>query len=225
MQSFKLIKSPNQESEDPNDTPHTSGAGMPGQHFLIELFQYPVGDTQKNNGLSTQFLIDTGAKFSIIECVTFVMIKKIQPLVVMPIEKSTLATNGHAMPRKWKVVIQSAFDVEYSCVIQHTVYVSDSPEARKNNLGIDFLTKFVEFNYLKSPMLILTVFPGRCVKLSPYLDKPSPYFSQANSVELSQDSTIASYSTQILTHIAKDEDKHLFRKRTSFRLQRNVLDT
>ena len=28
-----------------------------------------------------------------------------------------------------KVVIQSAFDVEYSCVIEHTVYVSDSPEA------------------------------------------------------------------------------------------------
>ena len=66
MQSFKLIKSPNQESADPNDTPHTSRAGMPGQHFFIELFQYTIGDTNENNGLSTQFLIATGAPCSII---------------------------------------------------------------------------------------------------------------------------------------------------------------
>ena len=76
MQSFKLIKSPNQESEDPNDIPHTSRAGMPGQHFFIELFQYAVGDTNKNNGLSTQFLIDTGATCSIINCDTFTEIEK-----------------------------------------------------------------------------------------------------------------------------------------------------
>ena len=225
MQSFKLIKSPNQESEDPNDIPHTSRAGMPGQHFFIELFQYAVGDTNKNNGLSTQFLIDTGATCSIINCDTFTEIEKIQPLVVMPLEKSPLAANGHAMPMKRKVVIQSAFDVEYFCVIEHTVYVSDSSEARMNILGMDFLAKFGEFINLRNPMLILTVFPGKCVKLSPYLDKPFPYFSQVNSVELSQDLTIAPYSKRVLTLIAKDEDKHLFRKGTSFRLHKNVLDT
>ena len=46
-----------------------------------------------------------------------------------------------------------------------------------------------------------------------------------NSVELSEDLTIAPYSTQVLTFIAKDENKHLFRKGTSFPLHRNVLDT
>ena len=46
-----------------------------------------------------------------------------------------------------------------------------------------------------------------------------------NSVELSQDLTISPYSTRVLTLIAKDEDKHLFRKGTSFRLHKNVLDT
>ena len=71
MQSFKLIKTTNQESEDPNDTPHTSGAATPGQHFFIEPFQYAVGDTNKNNGLSTEFLNDTGETCSIINCDTF----------------------------------------------------------------------------------------------------------------------------------------------------------
>ena len=46
-----------------------------------------------------------------------------------------------------------------------------------------------------------------------------------NSVELSQDLTIAPYSTRVLTLIAKDEDKHLFRKGSSFRLHKNVLDS
>ena len=170
MQPFKLIKSPNQESEDPNDTPHTSRAGMPGQHFFIELFQ--------------------------------------------------LAANGHAVPMKGKVVIQSAFDVEYSCVIEHTVYVAESPEARMNILGMDFLAKFGEFISLRNPMPILTIFPGKSVKISPYLEKLFPYFSQVNSVELSQDLTIAPYSTRVLTLIAEDEDKHLFRKGTSFRLHK-----
>ena len=46
-----------------------------------------------------------------------------------------------------------------------------------------------------------------------------------NSVELSQGLMIAPNSTRVLTLIAKDEDKDLFRKRTNFRLHRNVLDT
>ena len=170
MQSFKLIKSPNQESEDPNDTTHTSRAGMTGQHFFIEIFQYAVGDTNKSNGFSTQFLIDISATCSIINCDTCTEIEKIHPLVVMPLEKSPLVANGHAMPMKGKVVIQSSFDVKYSCVIEHTVYVSDSPEARMNILGMDSLAEFGESINLRNPMLILTVFPGKCVKLSPYLD-------------------------------------------------------
>ena len=61
----------------------------------------------------------------------------------MPLEKSPLAAYVHAMPMMRKVVIQSALDVEFSCVIEHTVYVSDSPEARMNILGMDFLARFV----------------------------------------------------------------------------------
>ena len=153
------------------------------------------------------------------------MIKKSQPLVVMPLERSLLAANGHAMPMKGKVVIQSAFDVECSCVIEHIVYVFDSPEARMNNLGMDFLAKFGNFINLRNPMLILTVFGGKCVKLSTFSDKPCPYFSQVNSVELSQDLTIAPCSTRVLTLKVKDENKHLFRKGKSFPLHRKVPDT
>ena len=109
MESFKLIKSQNQESEDPIDTPHTSRAGLPGQHFFIEIFQY-AGRDKKNIGLSSQFFIDTGATCSIINCDTIAEIEKFLPLVAMPLEKSHLAANGHAMPMKGKVVIQFVFE-------------------------------------------------------------------------------------------------------------------
>ena len=100
-----------------------------------------------------------------------------------------------------------------------------SPEARMNIRGMDFLAKFGEFINLRNPLVILTVFPGKCVKQSPYLDEPFTDFSQVNSVELSQDLTISLYSMRVLSLIAKDEDKHFFRKGTSFRLHKNVLDT
>ena len=193
MQSFKLIKSPNQESEDPNDTPHKSRAGCPANIFCIELFLYTVGDTNKNNGLNTQFLIDTGLTCSIINCDTLAKVEKIQPIVVLPPEKSPMAAYGHAMLMKGKVVIQSAFDVEYTCVIEHMVYVSDSPDARMNILGTECFAKFGEFINLRNRMLILKVFPGKCVKLSLYLDEPFPLCSEVNSVELSQNLTIAPY--------------------------------
>ena len=57
-----------------------------------------------------------------------------QPLFVMPLEKSALAANGHAIPMKWKIMIQSAFDIEYTFNIEHMADASDSPEAPMNIL-------------------------------------------------------------------------------------------
>ena len=142
----------------------------------------------------------------------------------MPLEKSLLAANGLSMPMKGKVVIQSVFDVEYTWLIEHMVYVSDSPGARMSIFRKDFLAKFGQFINLKNPMINLMIFPGKCVKLSPDVHKLFPYYLQVNSVDLSEDLTLAPYSTRVLTLIAKDEDKHLFRKGISCRLNKNVLD-
>ena len=129
------------------------------------------------------------------------------------------------MPMKGKVMIRSEFDLECACDIENMVYVFESTKARMNILGKEYLAKFGDFVSLRNPMLILTVFPGRCVKRSPYLDKPFPYYSKVNSVELPQDITISPYSTRVLKLIAKDEDKHFFQRGKSFRLHKNILDT
>ena len=144
---------------------------------------------------------------SIIKCVTFTEIGKTQAYVVLLLQKSPLAANGHSMPMKGKVIIQSAFDVEYCCVIEHSVYFSESNAARINILGWDSLARTGEFNNLRNPMLILTVFTGKRVKLSLYLEKPSTYFSQVISVELSQGLVTAPYSTRASTFIARKRNQ------------------
>ena len=96
----------------------------------------------------------------------------------MSLEKSPLAANGRTKLTKREIGIQSAFDLEYTCGHELMICVSDSSEAQKNSLGIDFLAKIGEIFNLKHSMLTLTVFPGKCVKLPAYLDKLFPYISQ-----------------------------------------------
>ena len=141
----------------------------------------------------------------------------------MHLEKLPLAANGHAMPMKGQVTIQPAFHVAYTSVIEHMVFVSRSPEAQMNILGMNFLAKFGELFNQKNPMLFSTVFPGICVKLSLCLDKFFPYYSQVNSVELLREMRIAPDAKRFLSLLAKDENKHLFRKRKSFSLHKHVL--
>ena len=138
---------------------------------IFEFFQYAVGDESENIDFSTQLVINIGTPYSIIIFDTFTKIKNIHPLVGERPEKSPLAANGLAVSLKEKVVIQSAFDVEYTCVIENMIYASDLPEAPMIFLRMDILAKFVEFDNLRNPMLISIVFPSKCVKLSTDLDK------------------------------------------------------
>ena len=115
MQSIKLIKSRTKNSEVPNETPNKSGAAMPDQKFFKVLFQYAGGFTNANYGFSTQFVNNAGAICSILNCDTFTEVEKSRPLVVMLLQKSILAGKGYAIHMKGKVLIQSEFDVEYTC--------------------------------------------------------------------------------------------------------------
>ena len=137
----------------------------PNKYFKEKNSNTPSETQIENISLSTQFLIDIGATYSVINCDTFTEIKKIQPFNVMPLKKSRLAANRHALSLRREVMIQSAFDVECICVFEHVVYASESPAARTSILEMNFLTKFGEFVSLKNPMLNLTVFPDKYVEL------------------------------------------------------------
>ena len=84
----------------------------------------------------------------------------------MPLEETPLTAYVYALPMKRKSMIDTPFELEYTCVIEHMVYNSDSPEAWMSILGNNFPANFGEFNILRSSVLILLVLPGECVKLS-----------------------------------------------------------
>ena len=47
--------------------------------------------------------------------------------------------------------MHSLFDVEYTCVVERMVYVSDSTEARMNFTGINSSAKIGQFFFWENP--------------------------------------------------------------------------
>ena len=88
--------------------------------------------------------------------------------MVTLLQNSPLTANGHAMPSREKVLIQTAFDVKYTTDIEHMLEAFDSLEVRLNILEREFSTKTAEFFNLANLMLLLTVFPAILLNCHPY---------------------------------------------------------
>ena len=65
--------------------------------MYINLYQHPVGDKNKNNGLETQFLVDTGAICSLLNYDTYLEYAKIQKLTLTKAQSKTFAVNGQKL--------------------------------------------------------------------------------------------------------------------------------
>ena len=74
--------------------------------MYINLFQQPVGDKNKNNGLETQFLLYTGATCSLINFDSYEHYCKIQPLQLNKSRSKKVAVNGE----KLKLIGYTNFD-------------------------------------------------------------------------------------------------------------------
>ena len=163
MQSSKLTESLNQESEEPRDTPHISRAGMRGHFPFFELFQYAVGRTNKTIGLSTQFLIDTGATNSIINCNTFTENEQTPPLVVMPLTFGSKWT-CHAHEKESSVSIWCRRRIQL-CYWAHG-FCFLFP--RGTNERLYFLAKLGKFHILKKPMPFTQFSPASFLDYHPF---------------------------------------------------------
>ena len=62
----------------------------------INLYQHPVGDKNKNNGLETQFLVDTGATCSLLNYDNYLEYAKLQKLTLTKAQSITIAVT-----KKW----------------------------------------------------------------------------------------------------------------------------
>ena len=78
--------------------------------MYFNLYQHPVGDKNKNNGLETQFLVDTGATCSLLNYDTYLEYAKIQKLTLTKAQSNTFAVNGQKLKLLGYTNFNASFD-------------------------------------------------------------------------------------------------------------------
>ena len=88
--------------------------------MYIKLYQHPVGD-KKNNGLETQFLLDTGATCSLINFDSYEQYCKKQPLTLNKSRSNSVANNGEKLKLKDYTTFDSTFgtNFDYPVKLKH----------------------------------------------------------------------------------------------------------
>ena len=111
----------------PNQSPSPSEANNTNKninkHIYTNLYQ-PVGDKNKNNGLETQFLLDTGATSSIINYYTCNELCKTQKIDLVKIKTNTVAVNGEKLKLLGYITFNSSFDIEGKYNVKIKTWVS-----------------------------------------------------------------------------------------------------
>ena len=178
----------------------------------MNLYQ-SVGDKNKNNGLETQFLLDTGASSSIINYHTYLELCKLQHIEMKASKNHTLAVNGEKLKLLGQITFKTSFDIEGKYQVEVTTWVSAKDGCKPNLLGMDFLESTVKSIDLTAPKIDLKTYPEVAVTLSRYQTKSYPYISSYKIVTLDQHLPLAPKSTRVISIRPPNE---FFRKGTSF---------
>ena len=99
----------------------------------------PVGDKSNNNGLETQFLLDTGSTSSIINYHASCELCKTQKVNLIKTKTNTVAVNGEKLKLLGSITFISSFDIERKHNVNVKTWVSAENGCKPNISGMDFL--------------------------------------------------------------------------------------
>ena len=152
---------------------NTTNSKASFSHIYINLYQ-SVGDKNKNNGLETQFLLDTGASSSIFNYHTYTELCKTQHIEMKASKNHTLAVNGEKLKLLGQKTFKTSFDIEGKYQVEITAWVSAKDGCKPNLLGMDFLESTVKSIDISTPKIDLKTYPEVAVKLSRYQNQKLP---------------------------------------------------
>ena len=187
--------------------------------MYINLYQHLVGDKNKNNGLETQFLVDTGATCSLLNYDTYLEYAKIQKLTLTKAQSKTFAVNGQKLKFLGYKNFNASFDSKGDYFVKIRAWVAAKDGCKLNILGMDFLsnsTKSIDFS---TPKLELKMYPGVLIAISNIKSKSYPFISSYQNVLLDQTITLAPKSTRVISISPADK---VFKKGTSFKLDEDL---
>ena len=125
----------------------------PKTQLYNNFYQHPVGDKNKNNGMETQFLLETGATCSLIKFGSYEKYCKIQPLQLNKSRSNTVAVNRE----KIKLIVYTIFDsifgtkTDYPMKIKEWISAKDGCNLKV--LGMYFISQLIKsINFLNSKL-------------------------------------------------------------------------
>ena len=167
--------------------------------MYINLYQHPVGDKNKNNGLETQFLLDTGATCSLINFDNYEQYCKIQPLQLNKSRSNTVAVNGEKLKLIGYTNFDSSFGTNTDNPVKIKAWISAENGCDLNILGMDFISHNIKSITFSNLSLELKKFRDITVLISIIRSKSYPYLSFYQNVLLDKKVTIAPKSSRVIS--------------------------
>ena len=162
-------------------------------------YQHPVRDKNKNNGLETQFLLDTGATCSLIIFDSYEQYCKIHPLQLNKCRSNTVAVNGEKLKLIGYTNFDSTFGTNTDNPVKVKAWISAKNGCDLNILGMNFIWHNIESINFPNLNLELKKYPDITVPTSVIRSKSYPYLSFYQDVLLDKNITIAPKSSRVIS--------------------------
>ena len=191
--------------------------------FSFNIFYFVTGDAQKDSGLETEFMLDTGASCSIIKYRTFWEISQFHhPITVSRSNKLTKTYSGQVVPMISYATIDFSYDPNGEYSFPLTVWITEMKT--QNLLGMDFCQSQTSGIHFDLPGIELRQPPKTFCYGSLHQNKTFPYVSRILTVRLLYTMYVDAKSARCWKYSPEDP-KSLFPPGATFQPNREAVST
>ena len=162
-------------------SPKSDSGRSRSSRLSFNIFYFATGDAQKDSRLEIEFMLDTGASYSIIIYGTFWEISQFQhPKMMHRSNELTKIYSGQVVPMIGYATIESSYDPNGEYSFPQTVWFTEMKT--QNLLGMDFCENQASRNHFNLPGIELRQPPKTfCYWTSPPKQNFSLHFPDSNS--------------------------------------------
>ena len=190
----------------------------------FNIFYFATGDAQKDSGLDSGFMLDTGASCSIINYRTFWDISQFHhPIVVHRSNKLTKTYSGQVVPMIGYATMEFSYDPNGENTFPLTVWITEM--RTQNLLGMDFCQNQASRIHFDLPRIELRQPPKTFCYGSLHPNKTCPYVSRILTVRLPYTRLVDAKSARYWTLFSPEDPKSLFPPGSTFQTNREAVAT
>ena len=195
---FKYIKTKSPLNNSKQAEKAISYSKIQNKQLFIDLLQFDVRDKEKNYGIETQILVETGSTCFLITYPTYIELAKHKTLKAARPAVRTCGINGTELDILGFDYIISNFDIEGKYPIRHKDWIFGPGGKEYNILGIDFLSQFGESLKFSDLVLSLKTYTGQWVAMSPKKEKKFPYITEVRRFGFSDNNDCTNFHESCL---------------------------